>query len=62
MKVGDKVKVVGTHSIAIHFFGETGEIVGFLAEKAVVMFEPRVGKWGSLSHTAYPDDLEILSE
>jgi len=62
MKVGDKVRVVNAESIPLSFFGKVGEITGLFGSKVMVLFEPRTEIMGSLSHTVYPSDLEIVEE
>ena len=62
MEVGDKVRVTGSKSLPVGFMGKIGEVTGFIGGKAIVLFIPREGDKGSLSHTAIVDDLEIVEE
>ncbi|MGK9250843.1 hypothetical protein [Paenibacillus humicus] len=63
MKVGDTVRIVGSKSVMALLLGKTGVITGRFGPKLDVLIEPAepaIGKYGSLSHTALPEDLELI--
>lgn len=62
MKIGDTVKIIGSKSIPDIYTGWTGKITDYCAGKYFVELIPRKGGVGSLTHTALPDDLEVIEE
>ncbi|CDN44860.1 hypothetical protein [Paenibacillus sp. P22] len=60
MKIGDTVRIVGSKSVMALLLGKTGVITGRFGPKLVVLIEPADGERGSLSHTALPEDLELI--
>lgn len=57
MNIGDIVIVIGTESLPEDFLGKYGRIDDVNEYKVTVEFNKRVGRRGSLKHTAFATDL-----
>jgi hypothetical protein len=62
IKVNDIVMVIGKKSIPDDFMGQYGRVKALNSHKVNVELYASIGGKGSLSHTAYPEDLKVVGK